>query len=46
MADKRPTDRQIEAALDVLLWLHEHTDDGRDRDEISHVRHLLDEVVG
>lgn len=41
---KRPTERQIEAALSVLLWLHEHSDDGALRDEISHVRNALDDA--
>lgn len=34
---------EIDITLDVLLWLHENTDDGRLRDEISHVRNELDE---
>jgi hypothetical protein len=33
----------IANALDVLLALHERTDDGALRDEISHVRHALHE---
>lgn len=40
---RRPSNAQLEAALGVLLWLHEHTED--DRDQISHVRILLDEEV-
>lgn len=41
----RPTDEQFETALAVLLWLHEHCGDGGDRDEVSHVRFLLDEEL-
>lgn len=41
---RRPTSTQIESALAVLLWLHENTTYGRDRDDISNVRHLLDEA--
>ena len=42
---RRPSRRRIESALNVLGWLSEHTDDGADRDEIGHVRYLLDEVL-
>lgn len=42
---KRPTDRQIETALSVLLWLHENSDDGRLRDDISFIRHELSKEV-
>lgn len=45
MGERRPTVRQLEAALAVLLWLYEHAEDGSDRDEISHVRYLLDKEV-
>jgi hypothetical protein len=38
---KRPTVRQMEAALQVLLWLHEEAEGGVDRDEISRVRDML-----
>lgn len=41
MSEKRPTVRQIESALTTLMWLFENTEDGGDRDEISHVRHML-----
>lgn len=41
MSEKRPTVRQLEAALTTLMWLSENAEDGGDRDEISHVRHLL-----
>ncbi len=41
MSEKTPTVAAIEKALDVLLWLHENTEDGHTRDEISHVRNLL-----
>lgn len=41
---RRPTRRQIDAALDVLAWLSEQSDSGADRDEIGHVRHLLAEA--
>jgi hypothetical protein len=43
MADDRyyPTKGQIRVALDVLMWLSEHCDDGALRDEIGHVRHEL-----
>jgi hypothetical protein len=39
-----PTHDDIETALSVLLWLHEDSTDGRARDEISHVRYMLDEL--
>ena len=38
----RPTPDEIETALDVLLWLHEVTDDGHARDDVSRVRYMLD----
>ena len=38
---KKPTSAAIGKALDVLLWLHENTSDGQDRDDISRVRDLL-----
>lgn len=43
---KRPTPQQFETALNVLLWLHENVGSGSDRDDISCVRHLLDEASG
>lgn len=42
MSDARkPTAAAIDKALSVLLWLHENTEDGQDRDDISRVRDLL-----
>ena len=38
----RPTLDEIEAALDVLLWLYENTADGHARDDVSRVRYMLD----
>lgn len=44
---KKPSVRQIEAALDTLLWLHEESEaDGKLRDEISRVRDALDTADG
>lgn len=43
----RPTTRQVETSLDVLMWLYEHSedDDGRLREDIGYVRHKLYEVL-
>jgi len=41
---RRPGIRRVETALGVLLWLHEQSESGADRDEISHVRFLLDQL--
>lgn len=46
MSDRKPTRRSIDSALSVLLWLHENTRDGRDRDDISRVRDLLWDLLG
>jgi hypothetical protein len=43
--DPPPRPYEIQMALDVLLWLHEHTVGGVERDEISRVRWLLGEVL-
>jgi hypothetical protein len=43
--DARPTNAEMETAMAVLLWLHSHVvGSGADRDDISHVRHLLDQI--
>jgi len=39
-----PTADEIGIAVDVLLWLFEHTTDGAVRDEISRVRHRVDDI--
>lgn len=45
--ERRPTIRQLESAILTLMWLHEHTDEGGDRDQIRRVRRLLgDELDG
>jgi hypothetical protein len=36
----------IDTAMDVLLWLHERTEEGRDRDAISKVREMLWDIEG
>lgn len=43
--DYKPTETELEFVLKVLLWLYEWADDGALRDDISHVRFVLDELI-
>ena len=45
MTERKPPKRSLESALAVLAWLHENSDDGKLRDEISRVRDLLWEML-
>lgn len=40
-----PSVEDIETALSVLLWIHQHEANGHHRDDISRVRFTLSELL-